>query len=490
MKQRILTVLAAAALVAGTAHRAVAAERVACSTPAPNTKVCRIDEPNVKVPSENFPQVTYQPGDDVTVDAGGCAQTGGHGKTWKRYVDPQGPSSDRLYHGLIWLPGAMNGMQRIGTAHQTFHVAPTIAPNLTFLRLGYEDGASDYGDNGYWGHDDGTGDQCKNSVNAFVVLTIVHHAAPATPAPVSHKPLDLVNAGFDDNGLPFEAAFAYESGGVLKSTADLCPSGLDQCTSQPLSVDTPNWLKTALPWMCSTGFTAPYDKGEHVNWSTGTFAGKVFWQERAWSDDDYNMWLIGSTGPFAVPLTSGNGTTPMPGSTAHAIGLEYDSDETIDHFSTSWWSAWHNAVDQTIIAPSKPHAMVDGSDAVVVGLVGLDCVHDCVAEVHPVYALAMRVPDHPAGVDRWSYFVRNQGDEGMCSEEQHHLEAPALVLRLHPPAPNLHHFTVANSEALDDDPAIGLTFDADGGDALVIVTMPNQNQTERLNGVLDLRWTP
>lgn len=483
--KRLITVLAAAALVTGTAHRAVAAERVACTTPAPNTKVCRIDEPNVKVPSEEFRQVTYQPGDDVTVDAGGCAQTGGSGKTWKRYVDPQGANSDRLYHGLIWLPGATNALQRIGVSHQTFHVAPTIATSLTFLRLGYED--DNFSDNGYWGHDDGTGDQCKNSVNAFVVLTIVHHPAATTPAPVSHKPLDLVSSGFDDNGLPFDEAFAYESGGVLKSVAALCPNQApEQCTSQTLGFDTPDWAKDIVPGLCTPGTLGTlFSKRGHVNWSTGTFFGKVFWSDHS-SDDDYNMWLLSAAGPFALPLTSANGTTPRPGSSAHAIGLEYDSDETIDHFSTSWWNTWHNAVDND---DAQAHRMVDNTDAVVVGLVGLDCVHDCQAEVHPVYALAMRVADHPAGVDRWSYFVRNQGDEGMCSQEQHHLETPALVLRLHPPAPNLHHFTVANSEAKVNDGAITLTFDADNGDALVIVTMPHQNQEQRLNGVLDLRWT-
>ena len=52
--------------------------------------------------------------------------------------------------------GSLTG---IGVAHQDFQIDPSINPQLTFLRLGYED--DDYSDNGYWGHDDGTGDQCK-----------------------------------------------------------------------------------------------------------------------------------------------------------------------------------------------------------------------------------------------------------------------------------------------------------------------------------------
>jgi hypothetical protein len=67
------------------------------------------------------------------------------------------------------------------------------------VRLGYED--DDYSDNGYWGHDDGNNDQCKNSVNAFVTVTVVHKTG--TPAPVAHRPFDAVSASFDDNGLLF-----------------------------------------------------------------------------------------------------------------------------------------------------------------------------------------------------------------------------------------------------------------------------------------------
>jgi hypothetical protein len=38
------------------------------------------------------------------------------------------------------------------------------------LVLGYQDDG--YSDNGYWGHDNGTGDQCKNVGNAWVHLVI------------------------------------------------------------------------------------------------------------------------------------------------------------------------------------------------------------------------------------------------------------------------------------------------------------------------------
>jgi hypothetical protein len=46
-----------------------------------------------------YEQIGITGGDTILVSAEGCVQTGGHGLTWKRYVDPQGPNSDRLYQG-------------------------------------------------------------------------------------------------------------------------------------------------------------------------------------------------------------------------------------------------------------------------------------------------------------------------------------------------------------------------------------------------------
>jgi hypothetical protein len=168
------------------------------------TEVWVIRQPNVQQAVTSFHQIRFEPGDVVTIVAGGCCQTGGVGKTWKRYVDPQGPESDTKYHGLIKIPGitervrpttgaggaGADGLVRFqnllrlgrkGEAEGTFTVLerPGVRPEDRFLRLGYED--SNYSDNGYYGRDgffgrdDGTGDQCKGLGNAFVTITIKHH---------------------------------------------------------------------------------------------------------------------------------------------------------------------------------------------------------------------------------------------------------------------------------------------------------------------------
>jgi hypothetical protein len=57
----------------------------------------------------------------------------------------------------------------------------------------------------------------------------------------------------------------------------------------------------------------------------------------------------------------------------------------------------------------------------VTGLVGFDTEHGGKAEVHPVWAMAIRVKDDPSD-EVWAIFVRNWGNEGYCSQDQHYLD--------------------------------------------------------------------
>ena len=139
--------------------------------PVGQERVCRIEQPLVNQAVTDYPNITFNPGETVFVVAGGCVQTGGRGRTWKLYVNPKGHDSDRLYHGLILLPG-MRGLVRISeVVNRPYTVPVDLPPEITrHLRLGYED---DYlGDNGYYNRDDGTDDQCRKQPDAFVELRI------------------------------------------------------------------------------------------------------------------------------------------------------------------------------------------------------------------------------------------------------------------------------------------------------------------------------
>ena len=101
-----------------------------------------------------------------------------------------------------------------------------------FLRLGYEDDG--YGDNGYYSHDDGTQDQCKNVGNASVSLTIVH-GPPVGPTTTAPLPFDLVWTNEDDNGIPLNAKWGWQ---VTHAGAVPDPT---QCPDGPFKGDCTTW---------------------------------------------------------------------------------------------------------------------------------------------------------------------------------------------------------------------------------------------------------
>jgi len=141
---------------------------------------------NAQTPLQNY---TFNQGDQVSIEAGGCVQTGGRGKTWKLYVDPSGPNTDRFYHGLIEIPGVTDGLVRINSVlGRTFTVGPVNPP--AYLTLGYED--NDYTDNGYYSHDDGTDNQCLNVGDAYVKI---HIARPIVGSAGTGSQSTLSNAG-------------------------------------------------------------------------------------------------------------------------------------------------------------------------------------------------------------------------------------------------------------------------------------------------------
>jgi len=173
--------MASVLLAAGFGNHALADESVKLLTDDGNVKLWRIDEPAVNQRSKSYPQITFDVGDQVFINAGGCVQTGGAGKTWKRYVSPSGPNSDHLYHGQIQIPGVINTLTNFSDLMSEDNAVPTWSRQfdvtqqvndwpIRYLVLGYTD--DDYSDNGYWGRDPGTENQCVNEPNAFVEIYI------------------------------------------------------------------------------------------------------------------------------------------------------------------------------------------------------------------------------------------------------------------------------------------------------------------------------
>ena len=402
------------------------------------TWICTINEPNVTQAETAYPAVVFAPGDILEVNANGCVQTGGHGATWKRYVNPGGDNSDRLYHGLIRIPTGTpgNGLVRIQSiVSNPFVVTGTGVPeSQLFLDLGYED--DNYSDNGYTDHDNGTDNQCLtdptksfDGTPAHITVTISRGVTP--PPPSSTFPFDVLWTELDPNGLPYNPQWSWQlnpqNGGVdtphVPSTSichnfserptfigipdNVLQPAFEDCTDQAdaTTVDLPQGSNATL---CDGGglFTSDSFAG-HVNWFPVTMEGNAGAVSHSgapypFGDDDYTFEFLQDA--VAAPL-SVNG--------ADGLHVEFDSDETIDNFTSIEWVALHEAVDNV---PERAAQLFQGH-TIVTGMFGLDGEHDLKSELHPLYAIATRRSnfENDPSDDAWLMFVRNQGDEGYCS---------------------------------------------------------------------------
>jgi hypothetical protein len=384
--------------------------------PSPGVDVFRIDRPDPTRSSTEYPSITFQPGDAVLIQAGGCVQSGGLGNTWHRYVNPTGGKADKLYHGLITIPFATGVLERIERyENQVVHVDPNAPPGRLHLQLGFED--DNYGDNGYYSHDNGPDDQCKGPAggSAWVLLTVTHSQNAGTPTPVgaSHD-WDIELSGFDDNGLPLNPRWASQvshptvNGGLPDPAACSWPWAASspgaECTTQPTTRDTYDLCE----W-----FSSNYGFGGHLNWIAATYTGTVAWEEKSppLQDDEYS-----------INVTTDNGNAGATAARPDGMHIEFDSDETVDPITDDlgigWWKAFHAAVDN---GNAAAHALIDNDFAIVTGLIGVDFAHTPGGESHPVWALAMRVRDDPSD-ETWAVFVRNWGNEGYCSGDQHYID--------------------------------------------------------------------
>jgi hypothetical protein len=403
------------------------------SRTATGTFTCTIDKPNVTQAETPYPAVVFAPGDVVEVNADGCVQTGGFGATWKRYVNPSGDNSNRLYHGLIRIPtGTKNSsIVRIQSLiSNPFKVTGAGVPaSQLVLSLGYEDDS--YSDNGYNNHDDGTDNQCRSDPTkgidggpAHVTITITRGAT--VPTPTSQFDFDVLYTQFDPNGLPYQPHWSWQLNpqhGSLKTPhvpdtsschnfstrpsfagipAEFMVPSFSDCTDQADSTTVDEPTAVINKTICQYG-TIPYFGSTfagHVNWFPITMEGDA----KAVShglDDDYTFEFIvdSSDAPLSV-----NG--------ADGLHVEFDSDETIDNFNSPEWKAIHSAVDN-----GGDVAKLFQGHAILTGMFGLDAEHDMKSELHPLYALATRRDNYEnAPSDQvWLMFVRNQGDEGFCS---------------------------------------------------------------------------
>ena len=308
--------------------------------------------------------------------------------------------------------------------------------------------------------------------------------ADPPPAPYVDHPFDIVADQGDANGLPFNPV--WKSQKIAQTLPDPGHNGSNKPYLPPLTSQSPKIDETAAKCPYSPSWR-PGPFGGHADWTAATYTGRIFWSDHSSDDDDYNFNL-------STPDRAGS-TTANPTS----VQLEFDSDETIDHFHSLWWKNFHSAVDDS---NHRASSMVYNKEAIVIGLLGLDCAHTCGSEIHPVFVLAIHIKEDPSD-DVWAIFVRNWGDEGYCSHYDWQWSQPLITLSL--PMSNASAVEVVWDNQCDrkhGGTGNGTCFltntDAGGGPYVDLVpniganvsfTLPAPDKHGRINGELHLKWT-
>jgi hypothetical protein len=391
--------------------------------------VCIIDQPNVTQHETIYPSVQFAPNDKVDVLADGCVQTGGLGNTWKRYVNPIGEGDDHLYHGMIRIPTAspfgdgLNPIQGAIGKRQTV-IGAGVPVSQLVLHLGYQD--DDYSDNGYYSHDDGVNDQCKNDQGhggpARVIITI--YRGVTAPPSQSRFDFDVLSDTMDVNLLPYNPQWSWQrsignqgrtpdtsmchnfskTGSVFGIPSPVAEPNFPDCTDQAdaSSVDLPTGINQDI---CNTGGIFKSDSfAGHVNWFPVTLEGHADWGDESTDDDN------------TFTFTSDLAGNPLSVNSRPGLHIEFDSDETTKRFGTDEWHDFHAAV-QNDNHDLAVHYF--SGHTILTGMFGLDGEHNLKAELHPLFALATKRDNfgNDATHEDWLMFVRNRGDEGFCSSQ-------------------------------------------------------------------------
>jgi hypothetical protein len=263
-------------------------------------------------------------------------------------------------------------------------------------------------------------------------MQIAAYDGPATivgPSPLA--PFDLVADTVDDNGLPLNPRWGGQRNTGSPPDPRQCPrseGGFNlgghyhdpsrlECSHQYAY---PNYPDLASALVC--------DGKPHVNWFGVTYSTPsesdvlaptqtVSWDSNSCGPDDWD---------YNININRGDKAGYVIAGTRDWIHTEFDLRETINHFTTPWWSKFHDDVNKDGCGTTGPRATeINGSAAIVTGLMGFDAFEDVSIELHPVWALAMNVnPQGSTSDDTWVFFVRNWGNEGSCGASQEYIDFP------------------------------------------------------------------
>ncbi|MCJ1247618.1 hypothetical protein MMC30_004833 [Trapelia coarctata] len=297
---------------------------------------------------------------------------------------------------------------------------------------------------------------------------------PADPA---------ISESFDPNHLLLNPRWGWQTQATTSAASFGSCSSVAACTQQFPKNDYPGW---SVPFVCHSNIFGANGDG-HTNWEVVTYRGPINWgghQSAFYQDDDYNIELdTPTTNGFASGGTSDN---------TKSLELEFKASESIDHFGqTPYWKNFRDAVDDDDSNPNH----VNGQEAIVIGLLGLDRVHGAKSELHPAYAMAIHVKTDPSD-DQWAIFARNFGNEGMCSGDMHYADFRTLTFqlpRLAGVAANVKPRVVSSNFFGNAASTTNVFVDANQDTFISFGMNPTPNngdEGDRISGELHLSWVP
>jgi hypothetical protein len=234
--------------------------------------------------------------------------------------------------------------------------------------------------------------------------------------------------------------------------------------------------------------------GPHINWLGVTYEGRVTWESHscpsADDDNDYNV-------DFTRPDRAGYAAT------RDNLHCEFDAGETVERFSSPFWSGLKSAVDQDDQTFGCGHPVpggaastflggVNGSSAIITSLMGFDTEHDTFVELHPIWALTINDPRSTFVSDTWAFFVRNWGNEGFCGHAQQFISFPTnrYTVRL-PWKPDAISVLVTSQtwhRINTQNPEPSVTIISGEGVFVTFVLDPPSDQGSMWDGQLILHW--
>jgi hypothetical protein len=292
--------------------------------------------------------------------------------------------------------------------------------------------------------------------------------------------MDLVREQFDPNGFPLNSRWHHHVvSGSPPEPFEKCGAQLffnPGCSSEDAYVDEGRQVL----FVCKPEKEGTFSG--HINLrSVASYTGELKWKgwEPPFLDSDYGLHLTRAD------------RAGQTASSTRGLTLEFDSRETVVHFRTPWWESFRSAVE-AVGAPNYQETIegLVNREAVVTGVLGLDCVHEFDAELHPVLAFAARV-EETSDRELWAFFVRERGNEGFCSRLKHRLPEGDFAFRL-PWRSGMQNVCVDPVRTqVRSDPDLGQTVKVEyAPDEGVIVTVPTNGAPEDflVHGELALQW--